>query len=100
MKNVILLLITLFASFILVSCSDPVGAERALKEQGYTNIQITGFDWRAKGEDDITATGFIATSATGTRVKGAVTDKGKLMGFIRPQWNIRIWKTLKDGETK
>ena len=88
------ILLIAIALLFVTSCTDPDGATTFLTEQGYTNIELTGFDMLAKGKDDLTSTGFIATNATGERVKGAVTDKGKLVGLVRPRWNVRIWKNL------
>jgi hypothetical protein len=90
MKKLLIAIVLMF----LTACTNPEGATAVLKEQGYTNIEITGYDFLANGKDDVSSTGFIATTATGVKVKGAVTDKGSIGGIFRPRWNVRIWKKL------
>jgi hypothetical protein len=45
---------------------------RILEENGYTNIQITGYNWAACGQDDTYHTGFVATAPSGRQVTGTV----------------------------
>ena len=58
---------------LLVSCTDHDGATRTLANSGYSNIEITGYRFFMKGEDDVFCTGFEADSPSGQRVTGAVT---------------------------
>ena len=69
MKKILLIIV---ATCIISACSDNNGAIKALKEQGYTNIQITGYKWFGCGSGDNFSTGFEATSATGIPVNGVV----------------------------
>lgn len=67
-----------------VGCTNPEGAEKVLKDQGYTNIVITGYRCFSCGEEDSFATGFTATSPNGTQVSGTVCEgflKGKTIRF-------------------
>lgn len=76
--------ITLAAS-VLFGCTDAGNAQRVLESAGYTNIQITGYDWFACSEDDTLSTGFTAIGPTGKPVKGAVCS-----GLIFKNSTIRL----------
>ena len=65
-------LVILFS--LLVGCTNPQGARRLLSNQGYTNIQITGYKFFACGEGDWYATGFRATNPVGKIVTGCVCE--------------------------
>ena len=56
----------------LSACSDSDTARRALAQQGYTDIEITGYRPWGCGQDDTFSTGFVATSMAGHRVEGVV----------------------------
>ena len=61
-------------------CTDSDGTVRVLQDQGYTNIEITGWRPFSGGNDDQFHTGFRATTAAGKVVTGVVTSgclKGK-----------------------
>lgn len=60
------------SAILLAACTDPQNATRVLADQGYTNIQITGYSAWACGKDDDYHTGFTATSPAGHPVKGTV----------------------------
>lgn len=64
-------LIALFA-LSLVACTDPDNASRVLREQGYTEIRITGYNMMACSDDDHYHTGFTAKSPNGTQVNGTI----------------------------
>jgi len=72
-------LILLSLALLLTSCTDRDGATRTLQQQGYRDIEITGYRPFMKSEDDTYSTGFEATSPAGFRVTGAVTG-GLLKG--------------------
>lgn len=59
---------------VLTACTDATTARRVLAQQGYTNIEITGYRAFMKSEDDTYSTGFRATSPAGQVVTGAVTS--------------------------
>jgi len=55
-------------------CSQPEQATRVLQQQGYTEIEITGWRPMMAGKDDTYSTGFRAKSPSGAIVTGAVTS--------------------------
>jgi hypothetical protein len=63
----------------LGACSDAPTAERVLRENGYTDIKTTGYDFFACGKGDNFSTGFTATSPNGHKVSGSVCS-GLLKG--------------------
>jgi len=69
MKKIILIAVAV----LFVGCTQPEKAEQVLRQQGYTNIEITGWEPFMKGEDDVFSTGFTATAQNGETVRGAVT---------------------------
>jgi hypothetical protein len=56
----------------LVGCTNPKDATRILWQQGYTDIQMTGFQLFACGDGDFYHTGFKAKSQAGIPVEGCV----------------------------
>ncbi|QFR55967.1 hypothetical protein CPT_Muldoon_010 [Serratia phage Muldoon] len=56
----------------LVGCTDATEAKRILKNEGYTDVQMTGYDFFACSEDDMFHTGFVGTNAAGNRVEGTI----------------------------
>ena len=83
MKRLILLI--LIAASILVSgCTKPDGTQRVLKQQGFTDIQITGYRPFMCSDRDTFCTGFTAKGPNGDRVSGAVCSgwlKGATVRF-------------------
>lgn len=70
----------LAAALMMSACSDPNGATKALHDQGYKDIQITGWAIFGCDEKDQFSTGFVATGPSGNRVEGVVCSgwfKGK-----------------------
>ena len=64
--------------------SDPKAATRVLTEQGYTEIEITGWKPALAGHGETYSTGFKAKSPVGMPVSGAVTsgaNKGHTIRF-------------------
>lgn len=74
---------------LMISCTDPQGATRLLEDSGYTNIELTGYDFWAAKKGDLTSTGFKATSTNGRIVSGAVTATG-LPGWPFTTYTIRL----------
>ena len=66
------------SALILSACTDAPKAERVLRQNGYTNIEITGYRAFMGGEEDTCVTGFKAKSPTGQIVTGAVCS-----GFMK-----------------
>lgn len=56
----------------LVACTAPNKATRALENQGFTDIEITGYSPFSCGEDDWSSTGFRAKNAQDQIVEGTV----------------------------
>lgn len=65
-------LLILAATLGLVACTDAPGAERALKQAGYSHVEITGYAWFDCEEKEQYATGFKALGPTGVPVEGSV----------------------------
>ncbi len=61
----------LFGLFAL-ACTDESGARKALNAQGFSDIEITGWDALSCGKDDTSSTGFRAKNVKGERVEGVV----------------------------
>jgi hypothetical protein len=67
-------LLLVFLSFLFLSCTNPEKATRILKQQGYTEIQITGYDWWSCHKGEYVATGFKAKTVAGYQVEGCVCE--------------------------
>lgn len=72
-------LILLTAAALLAACSDSEGAKRVLSESGYSQVQITGYEFFSCADSDEFTTGFNAKGPTGLAVHGAVC-RGWLKG--------------------
>ena len=59
-------------SILLLGCSAPDTATKALKGAGYSQIKITGWSPFSCSKDDTFSTGFEAKGPTGVSVTGAV----------------------------
>ena len=73
------------AIIILTGCTDPSGASKVLRNNGYTNIHIGGYSWFTCGRDDAYSTEFEAVSPSGNKVNGAVCSglmKGSTIRFF------------------
>lgn len=62
----------LVAALILSGCTDPSNATRILEDNGYSQVQITGYNWMACSKDDTYHTGFTAVAPGGRHVSGTV----------------------------
>lgn len=56
----------------LVGCTDADNAERILSANGFTQIEVTGYNWFACSDKDFQSTGFKAVGPTGIKVEGSV----------------------------
>jgi len=64
---------TLLTTLFLAACgSNPEASRRTLDDAGYSDIEITGWEFWGCGEDDDYSTGFIATNPKGKRIEGIV----------------------------
>lgn len=57
---------------LALGCTDESSTRHALANEGFTDVEITGFDLWACGDDDFSCTAFTATNPQGARVEGAV----------------------------
>lgn len=84
MKKIKILLIIL-SVLIIQGCTNSSEATRILKENGYKNINITGWGWFKCSQDDFFATKFDALSTSGKKVSGTVCSglifKGSTIRF-------------------
>ena len=60
------------AAMLLVGCTQPEGARQALEAQGYTNVQMGGYDWLSCSKSDPYHDKFAAKGPTGKQVTGVV----------------------------
>ena len=80
----ILLLVICAAALLLNGCTRPDAARRMLEQNGYTNIEITGYSFFMCSDSDSFSTGFKAKAPNGRQVEGAVCDaflKGATIRF-------------------
>ncbi len=74
----------LLAVLVLTACSDGNTARKVLINNGYTDVEITGYKPFMCGKDDTFSTGFKATAPGGHKVSGAVCSaftKGSTIRF-------------------
>ena len=79
------LIAIVLCAILLSSCSGASTSEILLEEQGYTNVEITGFNLFACSEDDLYRYNFTATNSNGKQVKGVVCSaplKGSTIRFF------------------
>lgn len=57
---------------LAVACTSEARAREVLDEQGFTDVEMTGYVWAACSDDDVTHTGFRATNPKGRKVEGVV----------------------------
>lgn len=72
------------AFLALAGCTDSTKATRVLEQQGFKEINITGYSPFACSDSDTFSTGFEATSPNGSRVRGTVCSgilKGATVRF-------------------
>jgi hypothetical protein len=74
--------ILLILTRLMMGFTDPAGATKVLNDQGYSEVEITGWRPFMGSDSDVRCTGFKAKSPNGTAVTGAVTGgvfKGKVI---------------------
>ena len=71
---VLFLFLLVFTVILPHGCTHPESTVRVLEEQGYTNVQITGWRPLSVDKNDIYSTGFTAISPKGNEVTGVVTS--------------------------
>lgn len=79
MKRLLMLLLVLF----FIGCTSEDSARELLKQEGFTNVEVTGFRLFGCSEDDWFRTGFKATK-NGKEITGIVCEgvlKGKTIRF-------------------
>lgn len=80
----LIIIAVVIGAFAIIPKTDNEKATRILRDNGYTDISLTGWRPLMASKGEITATGFKATSPTGHRVSGAVTAgfyKGSTIRF-------------------
>lgn len=85
MKFLISVFSVIVISLGLSGCTDAKNAERILTSQGYTDVQITGYDFFGCSEDDFQHTGFKAKSVNGSDISGTVCS-----GILFKNSTVRI----------
>lgn len=78
------LLLAAIVAAMLTGCTSGDKAREVLAAQGFTEIEITGYDVFGCSEDDTFHTGFKATAPNGNRVEGVVCSgilKGATVRF-------------------
>lgn len=68
----------------LISCTNPQGTKELLEKEGYTDIEMTGYQLFSCSKDDVFHTGFKARNVRGLFVEGTVCEgiiKGKTIRF-------------------
>lgn len=72
MKFLVSIFSVVVISLGVSGCTDASNAERILSSQGYTDIQITGYDFFGCSDDDFQHTRFKAKSVNGSNISGTV----------------------------
>lgn len=81
MKKLIIIPVLLVLAACQTGCTgDRTEVARVLEEQGYTDIEVGGFDMFGCSKDDNTATKFRAKGPTGRSVKGVVCGSFSFWG--------------------
>lgn len=78
------MLLSFLLCLTITGCTNTVKAQRILEQNGYTNVQMTGYDPFMCSEGDDFSDGFTATSPKGMQVEGAVCSgimKGATIRF-------------------
>lgn len=64
----------------IASCTNPKGAEKALRDAGYHPISVGGYAWFMCGQDDLFATKFRAYSNDSSRIVTGCVCEGFFKG--------------------
>lgn len=70
MKKILIILIIFFG----ISCTNEEGTVSLLQNEGYTDIEVTGYSWFACSKEDKMHTGFKAKNRVGNIVEGTVCE--------------------------
>ena len=85
-KTIVTIIALAGCGIMLAGCSDDKVTRRVLADNGYTDIQTTGYSWLScDSKSDTFSTGFKAKSPNGREVKGAVCSgwlKGATIRFF------------------
>lgn len=76
-------IIALCVLIALVGCTRVDSATKVLQDEGYSNVQITGYRYFGCSKDDHFHTGFKATGPTGRPVSGIVCQGILKGGTVR-----------------
>lgn len=78
-------LIAIALCVCLTACNGNVSSTEILEKQGYTNVEITGYNLFACSEDDMYRLNFTAVNSNQKKVKGVVCSsplKGYTIRFF------------------
>jgi len=70
MKKSLFVTAVFLAAIAVSGCTRPDATVSMLESQGYTEVDITGYNFFGCSKDDSFHTGWTATSVTGARVEG------------------------------
>lgn len=59
-------------TLLSAGCTQPDHAKQILESQGYTNVQMQGYDWLNCSKDDTYHDKFTAKGPTGKQISGVV----------------------------
>ena len=59
-------------ALLCVGCTDEKNSREALESMGFTDIELTGYEFWSCAKSDDFHTGFVAKNAQGRRVTGVV----------------------------
>lgn len=74
------IMIILALAICLTSCTNNDKAIELLQQEGYTDIEMTGYDMFGCSDKDMYSSGFKATNAQGNRIVGVVCG-GYMKGY-------------------
>ena len=84
MRNLILFVCAIAVALTLGGCTNASNARHVLHEEGFKQVQITGYQFFGCGQDDSFHTGFKAVGPTGIPTSGVVCSGLFKNATVRP----------------
>lgn len=84
MKKKIMSWAIILILFIIIACTNEMSMKNLLENEGYTEIEFTGYSWFSCGESDFYHSGFRAKNKNGKIIEGTVCE-----GFLFKDKTIR-----------